>query len=159
MKRLCAILVMASVLLVTGCAQGTNGLWSVANPQSSITFSPFSKSLKVFSSDGKTFSFDELEMRWSENGKLMVKNFKMDDRSVENRTANVDQLKMQAVINEANWKGMGDLVEKSIGAAISGAVKVFTQGVKVSAQNTPLGDASLEVGGNNTKVEAVPTNE
>ena len=146
MKRMILSFVLCSVF--TGCSRGTSGLWESANPQSSVTFNPLTRSVSIFSNDGKTFSIDKLALQWAKEGKLELQNFQMKDRSVENRGANVEQLKQQAIINQGNWDGMANIVKQSVGAAISGAVSVLTQGVKVSGKNTPLGDTSLQLGGN-----------
>lgn len=142
------IMCLALIFITVGCSKGTAGLWESANPQSSISVNPLTRSISVFSNDGKTFEVEEMAMQWSEFGTFSLKNFKMFDRSVENREANVPQLEMQDRINRGNWEGMKNLAEASIGAAVKGIVSVLTQGVTVEG-TTPLGDGSITVGGDN----------
>ncbi len=142
MKWLCFALVLCG-----GCTQGSHQWYESANPQTSISVNPFTKSVSFFSNDGKTMRADKIAGAGTADGgwSFTMENIEILDRSVENRGANVEQIAAMGVtmaqIAEANWSGFRDALSAIISEALAPV-----RGAKVSGEvaDTPLGSGKIE---------------
>lgn len=138
-------------LLVIGCTQGSHQWYEKANPQTSLSVSPLSRTVTFFSSDGKTLTAEKLAGGSTPEGGWYFEfvNVEIRDRSVENRQADVEQIAamgtMMARIAEANWAGFREAM-----AAIVSEALAPLKGASVSV-DTPLGSGSVTTGGATTQ--------
>lgn len=127
-------------LACVGCGRGAVPLWSQANPQTSISINPITRTISCFSNDGKTLSAERIYAKWDGHS-IEVVNLRIEDRSVENRTANVQQLDMA-----------GRVTQTAVREIFAGVASWLREGIAplrgASAEiDTPIGSGTVELGG------------
>lgn len=123
-----------------GCSQGVAPLWSQANPCTSIKINPITKTVSIYSNDGKTFTAERIYARWGEN-EIEVTNLGVEDRSVENREANVAQMEVADRIT-------GTAIRETF-AGLTGMIReglIPLRGASGSI-DTPIGRGDITLGG------------
>lgn len=136
------LLIIVSFLLpaVAGCSRGHAALWSQANPQTSFSFNPLTKTVTLFSNDGKGVTVDQITATWGENS-FEVHGLVVTDRSVENRQANVQQLQVVDQITKTAiqeiFSGLSGMIEQGL-MPLRGASATV---------DTPIGGGSVKLGG------------
>src|SRR5438105_797488 len=91
-----AVCVLFALIGSGGCSRGTASSWSHANPQHEflLKFDPLSHSFAAdyFSNDGQEFHARNIHLQRGD-AKFDADEIAVTDKSVENRTANVEQIK------------------------------------------------------------------
>lgn len=90
------MVLLAVMFLAAGC-QGGLPLMAQANPQTSVKIKPLSKQIEIFTNDGKTFEAVNVKFTSTQEGTTFsADHISVSDRSVENREANVEQIRAGA---------------------------------------------------------------
>ena len=123
------------VLSLAGCGKGTAPGWSQTNPCTELSYSPLSKKFTFYSNDGRGLSADKIGFGTDANGGKMftAENLQITERSVENRIANVEQLK---------------IIDQITATAIRESVKAITEALapfRGATVDTPIG--GIKTGG------------
>lgn len=140
-------IVLIFTACLAGCQRGVMPVWSQANPCLDIRINPVTKTMSIFTNEGRSLDADELSYGLDAEGKrsFSAKNLRIGERTVENRIANVEQMKIGVEMTR--------VAMQEFTAAVRELYAPF-RGATVDV-DTPIGKGSIKTGGGPAKPEAL----
>ena len=139
MRKAPVLLLVALLTPVAACNKGVMPVWSQANPCLDIRMNPVTKTMSIFTNEGRSLDADELTYGLDAEGKRVfsAKNLRIGERTVENRIANVEQMKIGVEMTR--------VAMQEFTAAVRELYAPF-RGATVDV-DTPIGKGSIKTGG------------
>ena len=132
------VLMLGGFVFLSGCQRGVMPVWSQANPCLDIRINPISKTMSIFTNEGRSLDADELTYGLDSEGKRMfsAKNLRIGERTVENRIANVEQMKIGVEMTRVAMQEFVAAV-RELYAPLRGAT---------GSVDTPIGKGGFQLG-------------
>lgn len=99
------------LILLTGCSEGVQPLWSQAKPETIINFNPVSKTVHLHNSKDVNIKIKKIQVKTEKGTEALVEDLEIQDSASTVRTANVEQLKAATELTKVAMEPVNKLAD------------------------------------------------